>query len=163
MVGRQDCDCLVDAMLLVLFKMFHPSLLDQFDHPTRVEVDTEANSSSILAEVFNGKSQATGAGGAEHQPIRTFRKIFVGKGVAKEFVIDPEVIDHNAAFGDSCRPTGLEDVGRFSCEAFWNPAFNRATAEPLVFEHRELLQVIKAFDFFERIKFQFRFFSKPEW
>ena len=61
MICRQDSDGLVDAVLLVLFKMLHPSFLDQFDYPSRVEVDAEADTSAILAQMLNGKSQATRA------------------------------------------------------------------------------------------------------
>jgi hypothetical protein len=38
--------------------MFHPALLDQFDHPARIEVDAEADAAAELAEMLDGEAQA---------------------------------------------------------------------------------------------------------
>ena len=82
--------------------------------------------------------------------------------MAKEFVIDAEVIDHNATLWDPCGSAGFKHIGWFSSKTFWNPSLDGSTSEPLVFEHREFLQIVKAFDFFERIELQLRFLAKPK-
>ena len=139
MVGRKDRDGLVDAVLLVLFEMFHPPLLDEFDHPSRIQVDAKADSASVLAQVLDGKPQTAWAGWSEHEPIGTFGKVLIRKSVAKEFVIDSEVIDDHSAFGDPGRPTGFEDIGWFAGKAFGDPAFDRSATQQLVLENREFL------------------------
>ena len=53
-VGRKDRDGLVDAVLLVLFEMFHPPLLDELDHPSRIQVDAKADAAPVLAQVLDG-------------------------------------------------------------------------------------------------------------
>ena len=82
--------------------------------------------------------------------------------MAKEFVIDSEVIDDHSAFGDPGRPAGFEDIGRFAGEAFGDPAFDRSATQQFVLENREFFQVIKCLDFFERIEPEFGFFAQPE-
>ncbi len=162
MVGRQNRDRLVDAVLLVLFKMFHPTFLDEFDHPSRVKIDTKADSTSVLAQVLDGQSKPPGARRSEHQPIGSFGEVLVGKSVAEKLIIDSEIVDHHAALGNPSRAASFENISGFSGKAFGNPSLDWSTAKPFIFEHREFLQVIKTLDFLERIKFELRFFSKPK-
>ena len=55
--GREDRHRLVDAVFLVGLQVLHPALLDELDHPARVEVDAEADAAAILAEVLDRQPQ----------------------------------------------------------------------------------------------------------
>ncbi len=40
--------------------MFHPPLLDELNDPARVEINTEADATAKLAEMFDGQSESAG-------------------------------------------------------------------------------------------------------
>src|SRR5690606_12325051 len=68
--GRQDRDRLIDAVLLVLFEVFHPPLLDQLHDPARIEIDAEADAAAILTQMLDRQTQPTRTRRTEHQPVR---------------------------------------------------------------------------------------------
>src|ERR1051325_1004596 len=94
MSGAQNGDGLIDAVLLVSFKVLHPAFFDELDDPARIEIDAEADSAAKLAEVFDGQSQSARTGRAQHEPVGALGKIFVRKRFAEHFVVDPVI------FGD---------------------------------------------------------------
>ena len=66
---------------------------------------------------------------------------------------------HHAALGNARRAAGFEDVDRLVRQALRHPAAHRAAAQPIVFEQRELLQVVEALHFLERVEVEYsRFF-----
>ena len=50
-------DGLIDDVILVSVQVFAPALLDQLDHPSRIEIDTEADSAADLREVFDAEAE----------------------------------------------------------------------------------------------------------
>jgi hypothetical protein len=145
-------DRLVDAVLLVGLQMLHPALLDQFDHPAGIEVDTEADTAAILGEVLNREPEPPRPGRPEHQPVGSRRKKLLGQCVAEHLVVGAEVAGVVSRFRDAGRAAGLEDVGRLVGQTFRHPATDRAAAQPLVFKRRKLFQVVEAFHLGERIE-----------
>ena len=57
-------------MFLVGLQVLHPALLDELDHPARVEIDAEADAAAMMGQVLDRQTQPPRAGRAEHQPVR---------------------------------------------------------------------------------------------
>ena len=55
-VGGQDRNGLINTVLFVFLKMFHPTLLDQLHHPARIEIDAKADPAPNLSQMLNGQS-----------------------------------------------------------------------------------------------------------
>jgi hypothetical protein len=49
----QDRDGLIDHVILVRLEVLAPTVLQQLDHPPRIEIDAETDPSAILREVFD--------------------------------------------------------------------------------------------------------------
>ena len=130
---------MVNAVLFVQVRFFDLISLEQLHHPAWVEIDAEGDATSVLAKMFDGKSQPSRTGWAEHQPIGTFGEIFIGQRVAEDFVIDAMVFDHHTALGDPRRAARFENEYRSPLVAFGNPSTNRPASQPLVFEVWKLL------------------------
>src|SRR5262245_39878588 len=110
MAGREDSDRLINAVLLVSLEVFHPAFLNQFDDPTRIEVDTEADATAILSQVLDRQPQTSRAGWSKHQPVGALWKILLWKRIAKERIVGAEVVDGNPAFWDACGSAGFEHI-----------------------------------------------------
>ena len=54
MPGVEQCDGLIDHVQFIAFDFLVEAALDHLDDPARVEVDTEADSAAMLAEVLDG-------------------------------------------------------------------------------------------------------------
>ena len=162
MPGSQNRDRLINAMFLVFFEVIHPALLDQLHDPTRIQVDTKADSLAVLGEMLDGKSQTSRPTRPEHQPVRTLGKIFVRKGIAEQLVIGPVILDYNATFRNSRRSAGFKHVSRLVGVPFWNPPSYGATTQPLVFKMRKFFEIVKRLHISQRIEFKFSFLLKPE-
>ncbi len=92
----QDRDGLVDDVVLVGVQVVGPALLDELDHPARIEIDAEADAAPVLRQVLHGEPQTPGAARPEHQPVGAAREVLVGQGVAEHLVVDAEVVDVDA-------------------------------------------------------------------
>ena len=149
-------------MLLVRFQVLGPALVDELDHPARIEVDAEADASSVLGEVLDGQAQAPGTRRAEHQPVGPPGEVLLGKVVAEELVVGAEVVYRDAALGDSSCSTGLEDVDGLVGEGLGHPAADRPAPQPRIFEEGELPQILKTLDVFARIEVQLFLKLQPE-
>ena len=44
-------------VILVGLQVLHPALLDQLDHPARIEIHAEADAAAMLRQVFDAKAQ----------------------------------------------------------------------------------------------------------
>ena len=124
-------------MLLVGLQVLHPALLDQLDHPARVEVDAEADAAAILAQVLDRQAEPARPRRPEHQPVAAAREMPVGQGVAEHLVVDAEVVADDPALGDARGAAGLEHVPRSIRQRFRDPAPHRAAAQPVVLEVAE--------------------------
>ena len=149
-------------MLLVLLKMLHPALFDQFDDPPRIQVNAKTDAASKLAQVFDRQSQSARARRAKHQPVGTLREIMIGQRFAKIFIVDAKIVDYHPALGDACRSTRFKHVRRFPQKPLRNPTLDGTPSQALVLELRELLQVIETFDILEWVEFETRFLFQPK-
>ena len=107
--GLENRDRLIDDVILVGLQVLAPALLDQLDHPARIEVDAEADAAAILREVLDRQAKAPRTGRTEHQPVRALRKVFVRQRRAEQLVVDPEVVAGDARLRNAGRAAGLED------------------------------------------------------
>lgn len=162
MAGGENRHRLVDDVIGIRLHAGDVTLLQELHDPARIEVHAEADAAAILREVFDRESQSAWAGGAEHQPVRAARKVFVRQRVAEILVVGPVVLDDHAALGNAGRAAGLEDVHRLVGKSFRNPTADRAATKPLVLEVRELLQILETVDLFERVEFELTFLFQPE-
>jgi hypothetical protein len=158
----EDCDRLIDAMLLVGFEVLHPALFDELDDPPRIEIDAKADTAAELGQMFDRQAQAARTARAEHQPVRSFGKILFGQCAGKNLVVSPVVLDYNAALGNARRAAGFEDVRRLARKGLGNPAAGGPAAKPFVLEQRKFLDIRVAFDFLERVEFQLALLAQPE-
>ena len=142
--------------------MLHPALLDQLDHPPRIEVDAEADATAILRQVLDREPQPTRARGTEHQPVGTPREIPVGERVAEHLIVGAEVTGVDSRLRRARRATGLKHVHRLVGETLWHPPADGASTEPLILERRELLEVVEALHVGERIEGQALRILQPE-
>ena len=88
--------------------------------------------------------------------------MFLGKRVAEHLVIDPVIIDHQPALGNSSRPPRLENEGRLLLVALRQPAAHGASAKPVIFKEREFLQIVERDNLFARIPTKLSGIIKPE-
>ena len=160
--GREDRERLVDHVVLVGLEVLHPALLDQLDHPARVEVDAEADAATVLAQVLYGQAQPARARGAEHQPVGARREVLVRQVGAEQFVVGAEVVQGHPALRDARGAAGLEHVDRIVGHRLRHPAPHRAAAQPLVLERRELAQVGETGDVAARVEVELRGEVQPE-
>jgi hypothetical protein len=56
--GAQDCDRLIDDVILVRLEVLVPPLLNQLDDPARIEIDAETDASAVLREMFHREAKA---------------------------------------------------------------------------------------------------------
>src|SRR5215472_4055941 len=112
--------------------------------------------------MFDGQPETPGTGGAEHQPVRAAREVFLGQGFAEQLVIDAEIFDGRAALGDAGSSAGLEDIDRLAGQSLGNPAAHGPAAQPLVLKFWESLQVLETVDLLARIPTQRRGAVQPE-
>ena len=158
----QHSDRLIDAMLLVLFQVFHPPLLDQLHDPARIQIDAETDAAAMLCQVLDRQTQATGSRGAQHQPVRTFGEVLVRQRVAEQLVIPPMILDHHTAFRNASCAARLENVDRFPRMPCRNPTADRTAAEPFIFEIGKLLQVVERLHVLQRVEAQLRLLFQPK-
>ncbi len=144
MAGAQEVYGLVDDMVLVGLEMIHPALLDQLDHPARVQVHAETDAPAEVGQVLDGQPQAPGATGTQHQPVRASGKILVRKSLGKKLVVDAKIFDVDPALGNAGGATGFEDVDRTVVHGLGNPAAHRTPSQPLVLKMAEPGQIGKA-------------------
>ncbi len=121
-VGPQDRQGLLDHVVLVLLDDRRLALLDQPDHPPRIEVHAESDAAPHLGQVLDGQPQPSRAGRAEHQPVGPAGEALVAERLAEHRVIDAKIVDVDAALGDARAPAGLEDVDRPVGESPWAPS-----------------------------------------
>ena len=55
--GLQDRHRLIDDVILVRLEVLAPPLLDQLDHPARIEVHAERDAAAMLREMFDRQAQ----------------------------------------------------------------------------------------------------------
>src|SRR5262249_53596170 len=137
----QDRDSLIDHVILVSLEMLAPPLLDQLDHPSRIEVHAEADAAAHLRQVLDRQAETTRAGRPEHQPVRSPRKELVGQRLAEDLVVGAKVIQVDACFRDARGSTRLEHVDRLSREPLRNPALHGPAAQRLVLELPEAREI----------------------
>ena len=142
---------LIDHMIFVGAEMLHPALLDQFDHPARIQVDAEADAAAILREMLDRQAQPARTGRTQHEPVRAFRKKFVGQRLAEELVIDPEILERHTRLRRARCASGLKHIGRLAFAAPGDPAPHRTATQPLILEGAEALEIGEAFDLTTRI------------
>ena len=109
-VGAQQGEGLFDDVLFVGFGFVDLAALDQLDDPARVEVGHEADPAAMLGEMLDRQSEAAGTAGADHDPVGAAGECVVGQLVAEGFVVDAEVVDTDARFGDAGAAAGFEDA-----------------------------------------------------
>ena len=56
MASIENGERLIDAVRLVFFQVFGPTLFDQFDDPAGIQIDAKTNPAAILAEMFDCQS-----------------------------------------------------------------------------------------------------------
>src|SRR5579871_1829729 len=128
-------------MLLVGLGLVDLASLDQLDDPSRVEIDHEADAAAVLAEVLDGQTQTSRAAGPDHDPVGAARKEFVGKRLAEGLVVDAEVVDVDAGFGDTGAAAGFKCVDGVAGIGFGHPTADGTSAQPLVLKKAEAIEV----------------------
>ena len=161
-VGLQDRDRLVDHVVLVGLQVLAPALLDQLDHPARVEVDAEGDAAAVLGQVLHRQAQAPRARRAQHQPVRAAREVLVGQRLAEDLVVGAEVLTRDAGLRDAGGAAGLEHEDRLPGEALRHPALHRAAAQPLVLERTQPGQIGEPVDLAPRIPSELARVIEPE-
>ena len=73
----KDGHRLIDHMIFVRLEMFAPALLDELDHPPRIEIDAEADAATNLREVFDAKAETSRTRRPEHEPVAAAREMLV--------------------------------------------------------------------------------------
>ena len=139
-----------------------PALLDQLDHPPRIEIDAETNAAAMLRQMLDCQPQPPRPRRAQHQPVRAVRKILLRQRVAEERVVGPKILDRHAALRHARGAARLEHVDRLVGERLRHPPPHRPAAEPLVLERRELLQIVVRAYLGERIELQLLLEIEPE-
>ena len=139
-------DRLIDHVVLVRLQVLPPTSFDQLDHPSGIQIDTETDPATVLGQMLDRKAQPSRAGRSEHQPVRAFREVLIGQGLAEQLVVDPEVLARHPRLGDARRAARLEHKNRLPGKAFGNPAPDGTAAQPFVLELTEAPQVDKAGD-----------------
>src|ERR1035437_6627437 len=104
--------------------------------------------------MFYGQAEAAGAAGAQVQPVRATGEKFVGQGIGEGFVIDAEVFVGDAGFGDAGGASCFKRKHRFMFVELGDPAADGASAEPLVFEETEFIEVRIGVDVAEGIQIE---------
>ena len=115
------------------------------------------------AQVLDRQPQPPRAGRAEHQPVRALREELVRQRVAEHLVVDPEVVDDDAALGNAGGAAGLEDVDRLVRAAPSAPSgapARRAAIRPR--RRPNFLQVVEALDVLERVELERLGLLQPE-
>ena len=129
----QHGDSLVDAVLLVFFQVFHPSLFDQLDDPARIQVDAETDAAAMLSQMLDGQSQPTRSARTEHQPVGSLGKVLVRQGVAEKFIVFPMIFNHHTALRNSRGAARFKHKRRLAGMSLWAPSDARgrpATSRP---------------------------------
>ena len=90
----------------------------------------------MLAKMLDSEPDPARTGGAQHQPVRPLRKVFLWQAFAEHFVIDAEILNGHAALRYPGRAAGFENVDRPTGEALGHPTAKRASSEPFVLERR---------------------------
>src|SRR5262249_14921110 len=142
---------LIDHVIFVGAEVLGPAFPDELDDPSWVQVHAEADTAPILGEVFHREPEAAWTGRPQHQPVRTPRKELVWKRLAEDFVVDPEVVERDTRLRGARGAAGFEDVDRFPLASSWNPAIDRAAAQPFVFKRRESFEIRESPDLATRI------------
>ena len=88
--------------------------------------------------------------------------MFVGERVAEVFVVDPMVLNHHPTFRNSRCSACFKHIDRLTRQALGDPAIDRPATKFLVLKMGKLLEVVKASDVLERIKFVGLGFFQPE-
>ncbi len=160
--GLENGHGLIDHVFGIQFGFFGLALLEQFDDPAGVEVDAEADATSVLCEMFDSKPETPRPRRSEHQPVRARRKVLVGKRFTEQFVVDPKVIHDDSRLGRAGGPTGLEDIGRLTGQPLGDPAIDGSASQRIVFEERELVQICEAVDVGQWVEIQAAGLVEPE-
>src|SRR5262249_42225121 len=160
--GAQDSDRLIDYVRLILVEHFGLAPLNQLDHPSRIEIDAEADAASVLTKMFNRKPEPSRSGRSQHQPVRALREILFGQSVAEHLVVGAKVFKLQAALGHTGAPAGLKGKDWFAGDPFWQPPPHRTAAQPLILKRRKSCQILKRFDFASRVPAETFCKTEPE-
>ena len=115
------------------------------------------------AQVLDGQAQPARAGRPEHQPVAPFREELLRQRVGEHLVVDPEVVDDDAALGDAGRAAGLEDVdAAIGVSAFGTQRRTGPPRSQSSSKKRELLEVVEAVDVLERVELERLRLLQPE-
>src|SRR6185369_6561948 len=82
-------DRLIDDVVLVGLELIHPTLLNQLDHPARIEINREADAGTVLRQMLDREPETPRPARTEHQPVRSFWKLVLRQRLAEQLVVDP--------------------------------------------------------------------------
>ena len=88
-------------------------ILIELDHPSRIEIQMEADSAADLREMLDGEPEPSRTGRTDRQPVRAFRERVVGSVSLNSLVIDPEIFRRDARLGHAGAAARLEHEDRF--------------------------------------------------
>src|SRR5262245_59870108 len=88
--------------------------------------------------------------------------MLVGKRRAEDLVVDPEVFAVDARLGNAGGAASFEDEDRLSRQPLGHPSLHRATAQPLVLEEIESLEVFVTLDVRSWVPIELGCVVKPE-
>ena len=161
--GLQDRHGLVDDVILVGLEMLAPSLLDQLDHPPRVEIDAEADAAAAkLRQVLDRQAQPPGPRRPEHQPVRPPGEILVRQRRAEQLVVGAEVGAGDACLRGAGGAARFEDIDRLIAKPARHPPPHGPAAEPLVLERPQAPKIGERADLAARIPSELRGKLEPE-
>ena len=141
-VGFEKRQSLIDAMLFVALGFLNVATLDQFYDPARVEIDAEGDASAMLRQVLDSEPETAWAARAQMQPIGSPREKFVGQSIGEGFVIDPEILVRDPGFRNAGGPSGFKREDRLIRVGLRDPAADGTSAQPLVFEEAEFIEIV---------------------
>jgi len=159
MLSRQR---LIDDVTLVGFHLIHLPVLDQLDHPARVEIDHEADAAAVLRQVLDGQPQPPRAARSDHQPVGPFRERIIGERFAEVRIVDPEVLVRDSRLRHTGAAAGLEHVDRLVRVRLRDPPPHRTAAQPFVLKEAEPIEVAVPLDVDERIEVEAAGAFQPE-
>src|SRR5580698_5498000 len=143
-------------MPFILLRPRDIALLQQLDHPPRIEIHTKANPPAMLCQVLNCQPQSPWTARPQHQPIRALWKGIIWQRLRKLLIVDPEILVRNPRLRNARRPARLKYVNRLVAQTLRHPPPHRTSPQPVIFEESKTIQILIGFDFLPRIPSRLR-------
>jgi hypothetical protein len=102
--------------------------------------------------MFDREAKAARAAGAQVQPIGAAREKFVRQSIGESFVVNAKIFVRDAGFRDARRSSSFESEDGLVGVGLGDPASHRSSAEPLVLEKAEFIEIIISMDIAQRIE-----------